>query len=80
MTCIKDEPRPTLRNDTPMGARRDKEARKTHSHMEENRGEGKINAWMEIGRPASIVAQDGEVASRPYVLTGCKKQSECEDC
>jgi len=47
-TCIKDEPRLSLRDGTPMGDRRKKEARKTQNHMEENYGVGKVNARMEI--------------------------------
>jgi len=43
-----DGPHLTLRDGTPVGARRQKEARKNKNNMEKNRGKGKVNARTEI--------------------------------
>jgi len=58
--ATEDGPRLTLLDGTPMGARREKEARKTRNNMEENYGEEKVNAWMEIVMETSKDRRSGQ--------------------
>ena len=58
--ATEDGPRLTLLDRTPMGARREKEARKTWNNMEENYGEEKVNAWMEIVMETSKDRRSGQ--------------------